>query len=109
MEFSYGHQWHELFNFNYLGNKVKQIWHVAREVTIRLMTIFIGLKIILGTMRVFLSIGMLRSVTKTVVALEPIKLMGELGIFNISNNVLREQYLTRKGPHLNCVTVTQNL
>ena len=59
-------------------------------------------------MRVFLSIGMLRTVTKTVVALEPIKLMGELGIFNISNNVLREQYLTRK-KHLNCVTVTQNL
>ena len=34
MDFRYGHHCHELLVFIYLGNKVKEIWHVVREVTI---------------------------------------------------------------------------
>ena len=40
MDFIYGPQWHELLILNYLGSKLKQIWHVAREVTISLITVF---------------------------------------------------------------------
>ena len=73
----YNHQWHELLIFDYLDNEVKQIWHVAREITISLMTIFIGPIIIFCLVRVFLSIDMLR--TNPVIALQPINPMGELG------------------------------
>ena len=44
-DWKYNHQWHELLIFEYLGSEVKQVWHVAREITISLITIFIGLKI----------------------------------------------------------------
>ena len=43
---NYNQQWHELLIFEYLGSEVKQVWHVAREIIISLMTIFIGSKII---------------------------------------------------------------
>ena len=55
----YNHQWHELLIFEYLGNELKQIWHVARDITISLMTIFIGSKVIFCLVRVFPSIDML--------------------------------------------------
>ena len=29
-DLKYNHQWHELLIFEYMGNEVKQIWHVAR-------------------------------------------------------------------------------
>ena len=47
-DLKFNNQWHE-----YLGNEVKQIWHVAREITINLMTNFIGSKIIFCLVRVF--------------------------------------------------------
>ena len=40
-DLKYNYQWRELLIFVYLGNEVKQIWHMAREITISLMTIFI--------------------------------------------------------------------
>ena len=40
----YNHQWHELLIIEYLGSEVKQVWHVAREITISLMTNFLDLK-----------------------------------------------------------------
>ena len=89
-------QWHELLSFEYLGNEVKQIWHVAREKTISLMTIFIGSKIIFCLVRVFLSIDMLRSGTNPVIALQPINPMGELDYFHHLKQRTKEQKLTRK-------------
>ena len=68
-DLKYNNQWHELLIFEYLGNEVKQFWHVAREITISLMTIFIGSKIIFCLVRVFLSIDMQRSGTNPVIAL----------------------------------------
>ena len=61
MDWKYNHQWHELLIFEYLGNEVKQGWHMAREITITFMSIFIGLKIIFCLVRVSFSIDMLRS------------------------------------------------
>ena len=50
-DWKYNHQWHELVTFEYLGSEVKQIWHLAREKTISLMTIFYWIKnhILFGT------------------------------------------------------------
>ena len=79
MDFRNVYQWQEFLIFNYFGNEVKQTRHVAREVTIKLMTIFIGVKIIVCVFRVLLSIDMLRSGTNPVVALQLIIEMGELG------------------------------
>ena len=33
-DLKYSHQWHELLIFEYLGNEVKQIMHVTKEITI---------------------------------------------------------------------------
>ena len=33
-DLKYNHRWHELLIFEYLGNEVKQIWHVTKEITI---------------------------------------------------------------------------
>ena len=95
-DLNYNNQWHELLIFEYLGNEVKQIWHVAREITISLMTIFIGSKIIFCLVRVFLSIDMLRSGTNPVIALQPINPMGELGYCHYLEQRTKEQELTRK-------------
>ena len=73
----YKHHWHELLIFEYLASEVKQVWHVAREITISLITIFIGLKIKFCLIRVVFSIDMLRSGTNPVIALQPINPMGE--------------------------------
>ena len=43
-ELKYNHQRPELLIFEYLGSDVKQVWHVARQITINLMTVFIGYK-----------------------------------------------------------------
>ena len=95
-DLKYNHQWHELLIFEYLGNEVKQIWHVAREIIIILMTIFIGSKIIFCLVCVFLSIYMLRSGTKPVIALQPINPIGELGYFHYLKQRAKEQKVTRK-------------
>ena len=76
---------------------MKQLWHVAREITISLMTIFIALKIKLCLVRVFFSINMLRSGTNPVTALQTINPMGALGYFHHLKQRTREQKLTRKG------------
>ena len=81
-DLKYNHQWHELLIFEYLGSEVKQVWHVARKITISLMTIFIGSKIIFCLVHVFLSIDMLGSSTNPVIALQHINPMGELGYFH---------------------------
>ena len=60
------------------------------------MTIFIGSKIIFCLVRVFLSIDMLRSGTNPVIALQPIKTMGEVGYFHHLKQSIKEQKLTRK-------------
>ena len=73
---------------------MKQIWHVAREITISLMTIFIGSKIIFCLVRVFFSIDMLRSGTNPVIALQPINPMGEQGYFHHRKQRTKEQKLT---------------
>ena len=96
MNFRYGQQRHELLVFNYLGNKVKQIWHVAREFTISLITIFIGLKIVICLMHVFLSIDMLRGVSNPVVALQPNNTRGAIGYLQYLTQRSSEQNLTRK-------------
>ena len=83
-------------DFEYLGNEVKQIWHVAREITISLMTICFGSKIIFCLVRVFLSIDMLRSGTNPIIALQPINTTGELGYFHHLKQRTNEQKLTRK-------------
>ena len=92
-DLKYNNQWHELLIFEYLGNEVKQIWHVAREIT---MTIFIRSKIIFCLVRVFLSIDMLRSGTNPAIALQPINPMGGLGYFHHLKQRTKEQKLTRK-------------
>ena len=89
-------QWHELLIFEYLGKEVKQIWHVAREITISLITIFIGSKIIFCLVRVFLSIDMLRSGTNPVITLQPINPMGELGYFHHLKQRTKEQKVKTK-------------
>ena len=96
MNFRSGQQRHELLVFNYLGNKVKQIWHVAREFTISLITIFIGLKIVICLMHVFLSIDMLRGGSNPVVALQPINTRGAIGYLQYLTQRSSEQNLTRK-------------
>ena len=88
--------WHELLIFEYLSSEVKQVCHVAREITISLMTIFIELKIIFCFVRVFFSIDMLRSGTNPVIALQPINPMGEIGYFHHLTQRTKEQKLTRK-------------
>ena len=95
-DLKYNHQWHELLIFEYLGSEVKQVWHVAREITISLMTTFIGSKIIFCLVRVFLSIEMLSGGTNPVIALQPINPMGELGYFHHLKQRTKEQKLTRK-------------
>ena len=95
-DLKYNHQWHELLIFEYLGSEVKQFGHLAREITISLMTIFIGLKIIFCLVCVFFSIDMLRSGTNPVVALQPINPMGEVGYFHHLKQRTKEQKLTRK-------------
>ena len=82
-DLKYNHQWHELPIFEYLGSEVNQIWHITTEITISLMTIFIGSKIIFCLVRVLLSIDMLRSDTNPVIALQPINPMGNLNLFII--------------------------
>ena len=82
--------------FDYLGNEVKQIWHVAREIAISLVTIFAGSKIKFCLVRVFLSIDMLRSGTDPVIALQPINPMGEKDYFHHLKQRAKEQKVTRK-------------
>ena len=95
-DWKYNRQWHELLIFEYLGSEVKQVWSVASEITISLMTIFIGIKIIFCFVRVFFSIDMLRSGTNPVIALQPINPMGELVYFHHLKQRTKEQKLTRK-------------
>ena len=66
------------------------------------MTIFIGSKIIFCLVRVFLSIGMLRSGTNPVIALHPFNAMGELVYFHHLKQRTKEQKLTRKRTHESC-------
>ena len=40
-DLKYNHQWHEVLILEYLASEVKQVWHVAREITISLITIFL--------------------------------------------------------------------
>ena len=101
-DLKYNNQWHELLIFEYLGNEVKQIWHVAREIAISFMTIFIGSKIIFCLVRVFLSIDMLRSGTNPVIALPPINPMGELGYFHHLKQRTKDQKVTRKRTFERC-------
>ena len=82
--------------FEYLGSEVKKIWHAATEITISLITFFIGSKIIFCLVRVFLSIDMLRNGTNPVIALQPINPMGELGYIHHLKQPNKEQTLTRK-------------
>ena len=96
MYFRYGHQWHELLIFDYFAKKVTKIWLVAREVTIILITSFIGLKIITCVIRVYLSIAMLLSGTNLVVALQLINPMGKFRVFSISQTTFNEQKLKTK-------------
>ena len=79
-DLKYNHQWHELLIFEYLDSEVKQICHVAREITVSLLTIFIGSKIIFCLVRVFFAIDMLRSDSNPVIALQPINPMGEFSL-----------------------------
>ena len=95
-DLKYNHQWHELLIFKYQVSEVKQVWHVDREITTSLVTIFIGLKIIFCLVRVFFSIDMLRSGTNPVIAPQPINPMGELGYFHHLKQRTKEQKLTRK-------------
>ena len=95
-DLKYNHQWHELLIFEYLGNEVKQIWHVSRELTISLMAIFIGSKIIFCLVRVFLSIDMPRIGTNPVIALQASNPMGELGYFHYLKQRTKEQKLKGK-------------
>ena len=74
---------------------MKQIWHVAREVTISSTTIFVGV-IIISVIRAFLSVDMLRSCKNPVLALQPINPMGEIGHFHYLKQRSREQSLARK-------------
>ena len=97
MEFRYGQQCLELLIFCSLGSHVKKIWHVAREVTIKLMTIFIGLENVICVMRVFLSIEMKPSGTNPVLAMQAINsLTGELVYFHYLEQRSREHNLTGK-------------
>ena len=97
-DLKYDHQWHELLVFEYLRSEVKQVWLLARGITISLITIFIGLKIIFCLVRVFFSIDRLRSGTSPVIALQPINPMGALGYFHHLKQRTKEQKLTRKRP-----------
>ena len=92
-DLKYNNQWHELLIFENLGNEVKHIWHVAREIALSLMTICIGSKIIFCLV---LSIDMLRSGTNPVIAQQPINPMGELGYFHHLKQRTKEQKVTRK-------------
>ena len=69
---------------------------MAREITISLMTIFIGLKIIFCFVRVFFSIDMLRSGTNPAIALQHNNPMGDLSYFHLLKQRTKEQKLTRK-------------
>ena len=95
-DLKYNNQWHELLIFEYLGNEGKQIWHLARGITINLMTIFTGSKIIFCLVRVFFSIDMLRNGTNLVFALQPINPMGELSYFHHLKQRTKDKKLTRK-------------
>ena len=95
-DLKYNNRWHELLIFEYLGNEVKQIWHVGREITLSLMTIFIGPKIKFCLVPVFFSIDMLCCGTNPVIALHPINTTGELGYFHHLKQRTKEQKLTRK-------------
>ena len=95
-DWKYNHQGHELLIFEYLGNEVKQVKHVAREITISFLSIFIGLKNIFRLVRVSFSIDMLQSGTNPVIALQPINPMGELRYFHHLKQRTEEQKLTRK-------------
>ena len=95
-DLNYNHQRHELLTFEYLGIEVKQIWHKAKEITISLMTIFIGSKVIFCLVCVFLSIDMLRSGSNPVIALQPNNTMGELSYFHHLKQRTEEQKITRK-------------
>ena len=85
MDSRYGHWWHELLILIYFCSKMKQIWHVSREVTLSLMTILSGLKVIICVMRVFLSIDMLRCGSNHVLALQPVYPMVERCCFHHPN------------------------
>ena len=108
-DIKYNHQWHELLIFEYLGNEVKQIWHVAREITISLMTIFIGSKIKFCLVSVFLSMDMLRSGTNPVVALHPINPMRELCYFLHLKQRTKETKIDKKKDRLNGGMVKETL
>ena len=95
-DLKYDHQWHELLIFECLRSEVKQVWHVAREITISLITIFIGLKIKFCLVRVFFSIDRLCSGTNPVIALQPINPMGEIDYFHHPKQRTKAQKLTRK-------------
>ena len=95
-DLTYNQQWHELQILGNLVSEVKQIWHVARVMTISLMTIFIGSKVIYCLVRVFHSIGMLRSGINHVIALQPINPLGELVYFQHLTQRNKEQRLTGK-------------
>ena len=95
-DWKYNHQWHELLIFENMAREMKQVWHVAREITVSLMTIFIGLKIIFCLVRVVFSIDMLRSGTNPVTALQSINTMGVLGYFHHLKQRTKEQKLTGK-------------
>ena len=75
---------------------------MAREITISLMIIFIGSKILFCLERVFLSIDMLRSGTNPVIALQPINPIRELGYFHRLKQRTKEQKLTRKRTFERC-------
>ena len=96
MDSRYGHQWHELLFFKYFGTIKKQIWHAAKEVTIILMNVFIGLKMFISVMGVFLSIDILRSGTNPADALERINPIGDGGYFHYLKPCSREKNLTGK-------------
>ena len=108
-ELKFNHKWHELLTFEYLGCEVKQTSHVAREITISLITIFIGPKIKFCLVRVFLSIDVLRSGTNPVIALQPINPMGEMGYFHHLKQCTKEQKLTRKRTVERCDENTKNV
>ena len=95
-DLKYNYQWHDLLIFEYLVSEVNQIWLVAREITISLITIFIGSKIMFCLASVFLSIDMLRNGIKPVIVLQHINAMGELGHFHHLKQHSNEPKLIRK-------------
>ena len=89
--------WHEVFWIKPIERNFLKVWHLARELTLTLMTLFLISKILVICLRIILSTTLFLEGAQPRVALQPINPLIEFNYITVlKNQQLKQKQISKK-------------